>query len=505
MTQFLHGVEVIDIDAGPRPIQTVKSAVIGIVGTAPDAQPEVKATLNTGLVASNNALTFTAVQTGTLGNDATVTLKDPAANNAALAVVVTGRNVVVNLATGATGTITSTATAVIAAVTAAAAGVVTVASTGASSGAGVVTATAKTSLAGGLDEAFPLDTPVLVAGSRAHAAKLGTSGTLPGAMESIFDQCGALVVVVRVAEGAGEDMDADTLANVLGGVNSTTGQYEGVHAFLGAESIAGYSPRILVAPGFTHQRAAGERNAVTAELLGIAERLRAIIVKDAPNTTDADAYADAGDWGSKRIYLHDPFDKKVDASGNVVTVPASPRIAGQIAKTDNELGFWHSPSNKLVNGIVGTARPIEFQLGDYNARANLLNEHKVATTIRQEGFRLWGNRTTSDDSKWAFLSVVRIADILNDSVLRAHQWAVDRNITKTYIQDVLESVNAYMRYLTSIGAILGGKCYADPDLNTPENVAAGRVFFDFDFTAPAPAERVTFRSHMVNDYIKEIF
>jgi len=36
-TDFLHGVEVIEIDDGPRPIRTVRSAVIGIIGTAPDA------------------------------------------------------------------------------------------------------------------------------------------------------------------------------------------------------------------------------------------------------------------------------------------------------------------------------------------------------------------------------------------------------------------------------------------------------------------------------------
>jgi len=33
--QFLHGVEIIEIDDGARPIQTVKSSVIGLVGTAP--------------------------------------------------------------------------------------------------------------------------------------------------------------------------------------------------------------------------------------------------------------------------------------------------------------------------------------------------------------------------------------------------------------------------------------------------------------------------------------
>ena len=35
--QFLHGVEVEEIDDGPRPIRTVKSGIIGLIGTAPEA------------------------------------------------------------------------------------------------------------------------------------------------------------------------------------------------------------------------------------------------------------------------------------------------------------------------------------------------------------------------------------------------------------------------------------------------------------------------------------
>jgi len=93
-TDFLHGVEVIEIDDGPRPIRTVRSAVIGLIGTAPDAN------------------------------------------------------------------------------------------------------TAE----------FPLNQPVLIAGSRLKAAKLDTTGerkgTLPNAVDQIFDQIGAVVVVIRVEEGA---------------------------------------------------------------------------------------------------------------------------------------------------------------------------------------------------------------------------------------------------------------------------------------------------------------
>ncbi|GFR11868.1 uncharacterized protein TNCT_218041 [Trichonephila clavata] len=42
--------------------------------------------------------------------------------------------------------------------------------------------------------------------------------------------------------------------------------------------------------------------------------------------------------------------------------PPSPFVAGLIAKVDSEQGFWHSPSNKEINGIVGTSRAIDFTL-----------------------------------------------------------------------------------------------------------------------------------------------
>lgn len=470
-TDFLHGVEVLEIDSGSRVIQTVKSSVIGIVGTAPNADPD----------------------------------------------------------------------------------------------------------------AFPINTPTLIAGSQREAAKLdmfGTGeGTLPKALDAILDQIGAVVIVVRVEEGEDE---AATLANIMGGVNASTGKYEGVHALLGAESVVGYSPRILCVPGFTHTRvqdgvtaitignggsgyttaptvtltggggsgATAEAtvaggvitkitvtnsgmgytsaptvaitggngtgatatasvgiaaNAVVSELLGIANRLRAVIIADGPNTNDADAIAYRKDFGSKRVYVVDPKVLVLDEDGTTITDWASPRVAGLIARIDNERGFWWSPSNQEIYGIQGTARTIDFTLGDTSSRANLLNENEVTTIIRQDGFRLWGNRTTSADPKWAFLCVVRTADIINDSLLRAHLWAVDRGITKQYVNDVIEGVNAYLRNLVSLGAILGGTCWADPDLNTADQIADGKVYFDFDFTPVYPAEHIIFRSQLTNDYISEVF
>lgn len=401
-TGFLHGVEVVEVDDGTRPLRAVQSAVIGIVGTAPDAD----------------------------------------------------------------------------------------------------------------EQAFPLNTPVLVAGSLSQAAKLDTTGkrrgTLPNALDLIFKQVGAIVVVIRVQEGDNENA---TLTNILGGVNAN-GAYEGVHAFIGAQSIVGQTPRILIAPGFTHQRLSSVNtendetdataNPVAAELIGIAERLRAIVVLDAPNTTDEAALNTAKDFDSKRAILIDPF-VKVNRDGKIIEQPASAAVAGVIAKNDFTHGFWHSPSNKVINGIVGTARPIDFSIGDRSSRANLLNEQNITTIIRENGYRLWGNRTLSSDTKFAFLSVVRTADMINDAILRGHLWAVDRNIKKTYMHDVSESVNAYLRDLKAQGAILGGRCTPDLELNTASAIESGKVYFNVEFTPTTPAEHITFRSQIINDYLEEIF
>ena len=172
-------------------------------------------------------------------------------------------------------------------------------------------------------------------------------------------------------------------------------------------------------------------NSVVSELIDIAERLRAVIIADGPNSTDDEAIAYAGDFDSSRVFVIDPWVMVTGSDGTAEEQEPSARVAGLIAKVDNDKGFWWSPSNNPIKGIVGTVRAVDFTLGDSSSRANVLNENNIVTIVRQNGYRLWGNRTLSSDELWTFLSVRRTADILNDSLLRAHLWAVDRNITKT--------------------------------------------------------------------------
>ncbi len=382
--QFLHGVEVVEIDTGTRPIRTVRSSVIGLVGTAPDADVDK----------------------------------------------------------------------------------------------------------------FPLNTPVLIAGRRSEAAGLGASGTLAPAIDDIFDQAGAVVVVIRVEEGAD---DAATLSNIIGGIDNVTGAPLGLQVLLAAESVVKVSPRLIVVPEFSQEQA------VVSELVSIATKLRAIIIADGPNSTDADAITYRENFGSDRIYLVDPWVKVWDTvTSQEIVRPASARVAGVIAKSDAERGFWHSPSNRLIDGITGTARAIDFTLGDATSRANILNENEVTTIIQRDGYRLWGNRGLSADPKWAFIKRRRVADMINESIMQAHFWAVDRNADRTYFEDVIEGVNAYGRRMITVGALVGFKCWADPDLNTPEELEAGKVYFDYDWVETPTAEHITFRSMINNGYLSEV-
>ena len=353
------------------------------------------------------------------------------------------------------------------------------------------------------EDKFPLNTPVLIAGCRTEAAKLGTSGTLPTAIDGIFDQCGARVVVIRVAEGvAGGEATAEaaTISNVIGGVNAKTGRNEGIQCFLDANSVVKARPRILIAPGFSHQQA------VATELVSVAERLKAVCILDGPNTTNEVAISYAENFGSARVFVVDPWVTVWDmaASADVVQ-PASARVAGLISKSDNERGFWWSPSNQEILGITGTARPIDFVMGDSNCVANHLNENNVATIIHQDGYRLWGNRTPATDTKFAYLCVRRTADMVAESLLAAHLWAVDRGITRTYMEDVRDGVDMYLRHLQKVGAILGGSCWVDREINSADQIMQGIVYWDYDFTPVYPAEHLVFRSHIVDDYIEEIF
>ena len=336
---------------------------------------------------------------------------------------------------------------------------------------------------------------VLLTSEREAVAAFGEDAAITRAAKAVFLKAKAVIVACGVA--VLEDAALQTSA-IIGGVLAS-GQRTGLQALLDGKSRFNAQPRLLIAPKHSATQA------VATAMDALAGKLRAIAIVDGPNTTDEAVLAYAQEFGSKRIYMVDPGVQQWDTvTSATIDSPASAFAAGLFAWTDTEYGFWASPSNKEFVGITGTTRPIEFLDGDETSRANLLNNANISTIIRDGGYRLWGNRTLSTDSKWAFVTRVRTVDIVMDAILAGHKWAVDRSITKTYVKDVTDGLEAFMRDLKNQGAVINFEVYADTALNTASQLEQGKVYWNIRFTDVPPAENPIFRVEVSNQWLTEV-
>lgn len=402
--------------------------------------------------------------------------------------------------------------------------------------------------------AYPLNKPVQILRPQ-DASMLGNAGTLKNAIDSIFDQVGCPIIVVRVEEG---ETAAETWSNLIGDQTAFTG----VHAFRRASSDGLYKPKLLIAPGFTQTspadgiasinvtaggtgydadtttvaitgtgsgavaeavvaegaitaiivRKAGYgytgtptvtitgkagskdatatanigsvMNPVVAELMGVAEKLKAVAYVDGPDTTDQAAVQYRGLINSGRIAICDPkvlkYDTELDAN---VPAPSSPIFAAKQAKMDLEQGFWWSGSNVGISGIVGVNRPIE-----YGDQSNYLNENRVNTIVNIDntGFRLWGVWTCAAELLWQFISVRRTADAINEALEKAYLEFVDKPFSRANLKFMVEGGRAFLRQMEAEGAILPGHDCWLLDTNTDNDMAQGIVKLGVKFEPPAP-------------------
>ena len=336
---------------------------------------------------------------------------------------------------------------------------------------------------------------VLLTSEREAVAAFGEDSAITRAARAVFVRAKAVIVACGVAKL--EDPALQTSA-IIGGVLAS-GQRTGLQALLDGKSRFNAQPRLLIAPKHSAIQA------VATAMDALAGKLRAIAIVDGPNTTDEAVLAYAKEFGSKRVFMVDPGVQQWDTvTSATIDSPASAFTAGLFAWTDTEYGFWASPSNKELVGITGTSRPIEFLDGDETCRANLLNNANITTIIRDGGYRLWGNRTLSADPKWAFVTRVRTVDIVMDAILAGHKWAVDRSITKTYIKDVTDGLEAFMRDLKNQGAVINFEVYADTELNTASQLEQGKVYWNIRFTDVPPAENPIFRVEVTNQWLTEV-
>jgi phage tail sheath protein FI len=341
---------------------------------------------------------------------------------------------------------------------------------------------------------FPLDTPALITDIETAIGKAGTDGTLAKSLRAIADQTRAVVVVVRVEEGAD---DAGTSSNVIG-TTTPEGKKTGMQALLDAKSQLGVKPKILGTPGL-------ETQAVTTALVAIAKKLRGFAYARAIGDTVAAALLYRANFSARELMLLMPDFVLFDTATNAnVTGYAAAYAMGLRALIDTQTGPHKTLSNVAVSGVVGVSQPIRWDIEDDTSEANLLNASEVTALVRtDDGFRFWGNRTCSDDDLFAFESTVRVAQLLADTVVAGMLWAIDKPLTPALVKDIVETINGFGRQLKSQGIVLGFNAKYDEANNSTASLKAGKLRIDYDYTVPPPLEDLGFNQRITDSYFAD--
>lgn len=475
---FLHGVETIEITSGGRAVKLVKSSVIGLVGTAPIFQAaEADRFIN------HPVQILSDVDAAKYFGSATEGYTIPAALDA---IRDCGRGValVVNVFDPAVHkTYQAPAT-----------------------------------------RNFGSDGKISLGCTGVSALAVRNPGGVPYVAGTDYDLDPAKGVITRRATGAIAASAAVTVefyyadptkvtpADIIGGINAA-GNRTGLQGFADCYNLYGYFPKNLIAPVYSTQ------NAVAVELIAMATRLRGHALIDAPiGATVAQAIAGRGPMGSinfntssPRAILCFPHARRYDTATNAeVLEPLSQRAAGVMAETDIAEGYWVSPSNHEIAGIIGMERRISAMINDPNSEANLLNEAGVVTLFNSfgSGIRLWGNRSAAWPSSahaTNFISIRRTLDIIHESVEYAMLQFIDGPLDLARIDSILATVNGLVRKLIADGALVDGRYWFKPEDNTVEELAAGHLTLRNDLTPPSPLERISFKSRYSTEGLAKLY
>ena len=362
----------------------------------------------------------------------------------------------------------------------------------------------------------PVNTPILVR-TASEAAAFGsfsqyglTSGySIPAALSMIQQYGSGAVIVINVFDpqkvkpkADPEDEDeyytvAETTAADIVGETAVDGTKTGIAAFKDCFDLFGFVPKILLAPGYSDQ------SVVNTALLTVAAKLRAIALVDlSAGMTVAQAIASRGSGGtfnvtSDRAYLLYPRLKVYDLQTEQDQVcPYSSAMAGLIAQTDRDYGYWYSPSNRPLIGITGLERTVTSSYTDAESDSNLLNEKGITTIINGygAGYRSYGNRLANFpgiSGIKTFIAARRVGDIIADSLEQSMAQYIDVPLSAAIVEDITQVGNAFLRTLQARGAIIGGVCYPSAEDNTSDALSNGHLTMIYEYTPPAALERIT--------------
>jgi phage tail sheath protein FI len=303
-----------------------------------------------------------------------------------------------------------------------------------------------------------------------------------------------------------------TGTETIGGVDAA-GLRHGMQAILDVPTSLGCKPRILLTPS----HAAG--SSVAAALVAMAERTRAHAFLDVPpgatvaQCIEGRVGEGAIDLGtdSARVVLCYPYVEVMDpATETKALEPFSQHLAGLACSVDALEGFWVSPSNHSIPGVVGLETPVQWSLSDPTSEANRLNEVGIVTAVRppNRGFTVWGNRSAAWPSQTHpinFISVRVVADYLQETAERVLMSYMDRPLNKPTLNSAREDMLGVMEDLKRKGALIGGSFIWPEDDNPLTELSLGNATYEMSFLGPLPIDKITVKGSIDTSWLRSLY
>ena len=172
-------------------------------------------------------------------------------------------------------------------------------------------------------------------------------------------------------------------------------------------------------------------------------------------------------------------------------------LRAKIDETD-PASFTKSISNVAISTVDGISYPRTWDLEDPDTEVGYLNANEVTSLIQHEGFRFWGNRTCSDDPRFAFETTTRTAQFLLDTIITGCFPFVDKPLTPILARDIIDSINAKLRQFVAKGWLIGASCWYNEEINNPQDLSQGFMYIDYDYT-PVPTLENLFLNQRITD------
>jgi phage tail sheath protein FI len=274
------------------------------------------------------------------------------------------------------------------------------------------------------------------------------------------------------------------------GIDNGPGTRTGIQAMADIDQVS-----IIAVPGKSQQPIL---NALITHCETLKDRFA--VIDPTMNLDIQDVQTFRNDYDTKYAALYYPWVTVYDRlTERDLVVPPSGHIVGIYARSDNEYGVHKAPANEVIRSITGLNQSIN------KGEQDILNPSPMNINVLRDfrsdnrGYRVWGARCITSDSKNKYVNVRRLLIFLEESLDEGTQWAVFRTNDTPLWESLKRSISTFLTSVWRSGGLQGKSAEeafyvtCDRTTMTQDDIDNGRLIVEIGVALVKPAEYVIIR------------